>query len=83
VLNQARDVALHRVKILAKQLKIGICVHLCGHDGVVSHLREPLGRDDADAMIEDSRGEKIRKLLILGFAIRVRPEVVFFKIVRD
>jgi hypothetical protein len=27
VLNQARDVALHRVKILAKQLKIGICVH--------------------------------------------------------
>jgi hypothetical protein len=27
VLNQARDVALHRVKILAKQLKIGIRVH--------------------------------------------------------
>jgi hypothetical protein len=26
VLNQARDVALHRVKILTKQLKIGICV---------------------------------------------------------
>jgi hypothetical protein len=40
-------------------------------------------RDDADTMIEDSRREKIRKLLILGFAIRVRPEVVFFKIVRD
>jgi len=27
VLNQARDVALRRLKILAKQLKIGICVH--------------------------------------------------------
>jgi hypothetical protein len=40
-------------------------------------------RGDADTMIEVSRGEKIRKLLILGFAIRVRPEVVFFKIARD
>ena len=27
VLNQACDVTLHRVKILAKQRKIGICVH--------------------------------------------------------
>ena len=34
-------------------------------------------------MIEASRAGTIRKLLILGFTIRVRPEAVFFKKVHN